>query len=59
MHIYDLGSVSWTDSQLIYHALPRLQREALVLLSPASPYVCIGYHQDLEKQGISRMNFLR
>ena len=50
MHLYDLGSVPWTDSQLIYHALPRLHREALVLLSPASPYVCIGYHQDLEKE---------
>ena len=50
MHLYDLGGVPWTDSQLIYHALPRLQREALVLLSPASPYVCIGYHQDLEKE---------
>jgi len=50
MHLYDLGGVPWTDSQLIYHALPRLKREALVLLSPASPYVCIGYHQDLEKE---------
>ncbi len=50
MHLYDLGSVPWTDSQLIYHALPRLKRQALVLLSPASPYVCIGYHQDLEKE---------
>jgi lipoate-protein ligase A len=50
MHLYDLGSVPWTDSQLIYHALPRLGREALVLLSPATPYVCIGYHQDLEKE---------
>jgi lipoate-protein ligase A len=50
VHLYDLGSVLWTDSQLIYHALPRLSREALVLLSPASPYVCIGYHQDVEKE---------
>jgi lipoate-protein ligase A len=50
VHLYDLGSVPWTDSQLIYHALPRLKREALVLLSPGSPYVCIGYHQDLEKE---------
>ncbi len=50
MHLYDLGSIPWLDSQLIYHALPRLDREALVLLSPASPYVCIGYHQDLEKE---------
>ncbi len=50
MHLYDLGGVPWADSQLIYHALPRLGREALVLLSPASSYVCIGYHQDLEKE---------
>lgn len=35
---------------MIYHALPRLGREALVLLSPADPYVCIGYHQDLDKE---------
>jgi lipoate-protein ligase A len=50
VHLYDLGSIPWAASQLIYHALPRLEREALVLLSPASPYVCIGYHQDLEKE---------
>jgi lipoate-protein ligase A len=50
MHLYDLGFVPWPDSQLIYHALPRLNREALVLVSPASPYVCIGYHQDLGKE---------
>ncbi len=50
MHLYDLGSVTWTDSQLIYHALPRVHREALVLLSPASPYVCIGYHQDVQRE---------
>ena len=50
MHLYDLGSVPWADSQLIYHALPRLGRESLVLLSPADPYVCIGYHQDLSRE---------
>ncbi|MBI5445957.1 MAG: lipoate--protein ligase family protein [Deltaproteobacteria bacterium] len=47
MLLYDLGSVSWLDSQLVYHALPRLGREALVLCRPASPYASIGYHQDL------------
>lgn len=50
MHLHDLGSVPWAESQLIYHALPRLGREALVLLSPADPYVCIGYHQDLDQE---------
>ena len=46
MDLYQLGTVSWQDSQLLYHALPRLQREGLILLSPGSPYVCLGYFQD-------------
>jgi len=46
MELFRLGPVPWQDSQLIYHALARLGREALVLLSPKSPYVSIGYHQD-------------
>ncbi len=50
MNLYRLGSVSWQDSQLLYHALPRLGREGLILLSPGSPYVCIGYHQDAEQE---------
>ena len=33
MRLYRLGSVSWQDSQLLYHALPRLGREGLILLS--------------------------
>lgn len=50
MELFQLGPVSWQDSQLIYHALARLGREALVLLSPDSPYVCLGYHQDPEQE---------
>ncbi len=50
MKLYHLGTVSWQDSQLLYHALPRLDREGLILLSPGSPYVCIGYHQDVEQE---------
>lgn len=46
MNLYNLGHVPWLDSQLIYHALPRLGMEGLILLAPAEPYVCIGYHQD-------------
>jgi len=47
MHLYNLGKVAWQESQLIYHALADLGRESLVLVSPASSYVCIGYHQDV------------
>ena len=50
MKVYKLDSVSWQDSQLLYHALPRLGREGLILLSPATPYVCIGYHQDATQE---------
>ncbi len=50
INLYNLGHVPWLDSQLIYHALPRLGLEGLILLAPVEPYVCIGYHQDAEQE---------
>jgi lipoate-protein ligase A len=50
MELYNLGKVPWHESQLIYHALAVLGREALSLVSPAMPYVCIGFHQDAEQE---------
>ena len=50
MELYNLGKVTWQDSQLMYHALAYLGRESLCLLSPASPYVCIGWHQDAAQE---------
>ena len=50
MKLYNSGKVPWHESQLIYHALAALGREALSLVSPATPYVCIGFHQDLEQE---------
>jgi len=50
MKLYRLGTVGWTDSQLLYHALPRIGREGLILLSPGEPYVCLGYFQDAEQE---------
>lgn len=50
MKLYRLGTVSWQDSQLLYHALPRLGREGLILLSPGQAYVCLGYFQDPEQE---------
>ncbi len=50
MELYNLGKIPWKDTQLIYHSLALLGREALCLVSPASPYVCIGFHQDLEQE---------
>jgi len=50
MKLYNLGKVPWHESQLIYHALAHKGDEALSLVSPSSPYVCIGFHQDLEQE---------
>lgn len=50
MKLNRLGSVRWSDSQLLYHAQPRLEREGLNLLAPDSPYVCVGYFQDVEQE---------
>ena len=48
--LYNLGKVPWEESQLIYHALAHLGQEALSLVSPATPYVCVGYHQDVSRE---------
>lgn len=50
MQLYNLGKVPWQESQLIYHALAKLGREALCLVSPSAPYVCIGFHQDVAQE---------
>lgn len=50
MDLYNLGTVSWRDSQGLYHALAHLGREGLFLLQPGQPYVCVGYHQDARKE---------
>jgi lipoate-protein ligase A len=50
MELFNLGKIPWEETQLIYHSLALLGREALCLVSPATPYVCIGYHQDLGQE---------
>lgn len=45
--IYLAGPVDWLTSQALYHALPVMGEEGVVLCWPTSPYVCIGRHQDL------------
>jgi lipoate-protein ligase A len=50
MELFNLGKVPWEESQLLYHALAYLGRESLCLVSPSSPYVCIGFHQDVQQE---------
>jgi lipoate-protein ligase A len=50
LKLYHVRHVPWLESQLIYHAQPRVGVEGLNILAPSEPYVCIGYHQDLEQE---------
>lgn len=50
MDLYNLGEVSWWESQCFYHALAHLGREGLIVCYPSSPYVCLGLHDDLDQE---------
>lgn len=49
MKLFHLKHVDWLESQLIYHAQPRVHMEGINILAPSTPYVCIGYHQNVEQ----------
>jgi lipoate-protein ligase A len=48
--LYNLGEITWWESQCFYHALAHLGREGLIICYPSSPYVCLGLHDDLEQE---------
>ncbi len=52
LRIVRLGEVSALRSQAVYHAVAEMAREGdaptLLVLSPSEPYVCVGWHQDVE-----------
>jgi lipoate-protein ligase A len=50
MDCYFLDQVPWEQSQSLYHAAAYLGREALFILRPSTPYVCVGFHQDVEQE---------
>jgi lipoate-protein ligase A len=50
MYFFDLGRLSGQQSMLIFHALARMEIEALVIVSPKIPLVSIGYFQDAEQE---------
>ncbi len=50
MEFYNLNLVTWFESQVIYHALAHLNREALILCTPATPYISAGFHQDMPSE---------
>ena len=50
MYLFNLGEIPWDQSMLIFHALARLDIEALVIVSPKTPYISIGYFQDVKQE---------
>ena len=50
MLFFDLGKLPGQQSMLIFHALAKLGVEALVIVSPVSPLVSIGYFQDAAQE---------
>jgi lipoate-protein ligase A len=54
IRLLDLGLVPPIRSQTIYHAVGHAMRDdtpdTIILVAPTQPYVCIGYHQDLERE---------
>ena len=54
IRLLDLGNVSPLRSQTVYHAVAYAMTDetpdTIILVSPSAPYVCVGYHQDLEKE---------
>ena len=50
MYLFDLGKLPGQQSMLIFHALARMGTEALVIVSPKTPLVSIGYFQDAAQE---------
>ena len=54
VRLLDLGSVPYLESQSIYHAVAHAMDDAtpntIALVNPDRPYICIGYHQELDKE---------
>jgi len=54
IRLLDLGFVPPVRSQTVYHAVAHAMAptdpDTIILVSPSNPYVCIGYHQDIERE---------
>ena len=54
IRLLDLGYVSPLHSQTVYHAVGHALAadapDTIILVSPDRPYVCVGYHQAVEKE---------
>ncbi len=54
IRLVDAGTVPYLRSQTVYHGVAHAFTEdtpnTIILVSPEEPYVCIGFHQELQKE---------
>ena len=54
IRLLDIDLCSYTESQVLYHAVADAMRpddpNTIILCRPQRPYVCIGRHQELERE---------
>lgn len=54
IRLIDAETVPYLHSQTIYHAVAHAKTpeslNTIILVTPAQPYICIGYHQELERE---------
>lgn len=54
IRVINLGDVPWYTSQAVYHgvayAMDENTPDTITLCSPTTPYVCVGLHQEVEKE---------
>jgi lipoate-protein ligase A len=52
IRVLNLGPTHWLHTQSVYHALAETMQtespDSIVLAQPLQPYLCIGYHQELD-----------
>ena len=50
MYLFDLGERSWEQLMFIFHTLARLRIEAIIIVSPQTPFIIIGYFEDVKQE---------
>ncbi len=54
VRLIDAGTLPYLESQTIYHAVAYAMTpetpDTAILVSPDTPYVCIGFHQEVERE---------
>ncbi|MDQ7052520.1 MAG: hypothetical protein Q9P14_06380 [candidate division KSB1 bacterium] len=54
IRLVDLGTVSYLRSQTVYHGVAYARTDhtpdTILLMNPKEPYVCVGFHQEVDKE---------